>query len=75
MVGARSRTLCCEPLPVNSSSQVTTNEWAESFRLAESTRAVWVLPGLVLEETGAGEMSGTKYMKEATGFPGDWSRP
>jgi hypothetical protein len=33
------------------------------------------LPGLVLEETGSGEMSGTKYMKEAIGFPGDLSRP
>lgn len=45
------------------------------FRLAESTRAAWVLLGLVIEETGSGEMSGTKYMKEANGFPGDWLRP
>ena len=34
-----------------------------------------MLPGLVIEETGSGEMSGTKYMKEAIGFPGNWSWP
>jgi hypothetical protein len=34
-----------------------------------------VLPGLVIEETGSGEISGAKYMKEAIGFPGKWSRP
>src|ERR1035438_4073148 len=75
MIGSRSKMLWCEPAPVNSNSQVTTNEWELLFRLAESTRAAWVLPGLVIEETGSGEMSGTKYMKEAKGFPGDWSRP
>ena len=43
--------------------------------MVETTRAACVLPGLVIEDTGSGEMSGTKYMKEAIGFPGNWSWP
>jgi hypothetical protein len=35
------------------------------FRLHESTRATWVLPGLVMQETGWGEINGTKYMSFA----------
>jgi hypothetical protein len=60
---------------VNSNSQLTTKEWAVLFRLAESTRAHWVLPGLVRQETGWGEINGTKYIKAATGFPEDRSCP
>jgi len=60
---------------VNSNSQLTTKALDVPFRLAERTRATWVLPGLVMQETGAGEIKGTKYMKAATEFPGDASWP
>src|SRR5579859_6123517 len=74
MAGPRSKMLCCEPAPVNSNSQVTTNELDAPWRLTERTRAHWVLPGLVAVETGSGEINGTKYMNDSTGFPADESR-
>ena len=43
-------------------------------RWAEITRAVCVLSALDTEDTGSGEISGTKYMNAAMGFPTDFPR-
>ena len=46
---------------------------AVNRRLAEVTWVACVLPGLVSEDTGSGEMKGMKYMNEATGLPLDFA--
>src|ERR1700677_1069125 len=73
----RSKSVSCNPGPVNSIVQEAANEFSVTCQVAAPKRTDWFASALAEIVTGSGEINGTKYINDATGLVDTpfWSCP